>query len=281
MHGTSAPTAGTRRNPDPLDAQGTQITTGVAIALAITATLAIAFVHTRIAAGDLNVVVRALAYAIVGGWLLAWLAVKHDVAPTFGAANAVTLARGVLALDLLALLGSPPSAVLAWSIVAVALVALVLDGVDGRVARRRGETSAFGARFDMETDALLILVLAALAWSHGKAGPWILLAGALRYLFVAASLVLPWLAAPLPPSVRRQSVCVVQISSLILCLAPFVTPTTSEAIALRGARRAARLVRGRRRVARAPRARLKGKRCRGRRRRRSGSGSRSLPRCCS
>jgi phosphatidylglycerophosphate synthase len=233
MHGTPQ-TAGTPRDPGSLDRQGTQVATGVAIALAITATLAIAFVHTRIAAGDLSVVARALAYATIGGWLLAWLAVKHDAAPMFGAANAVTLARGVLALDLLALLGSPPSAVLAWSIVALALIALVLDGVDGRVARRRGETSAFGARFDMETDALLILVLAALAWSQGKAGAWILLAGALRYLFVTASVVLPWLAAPLPPSRRRQAICVVQIASLILCLAPFVGPPASAAIGFLG-----------------------------------------------
>jgi phosphatidylglycerophosphate synthase len=234
MLGSSAPTAEPRPDPVSLGRQGTQVATGVAIVIAITATLALAFVHTRIAAADLSVVARALAYALIGGWLLAWVAVKREAAPTFGAANAVTLARGVLALDLLALLGSPPSAVLAWSIVALALVALVLDGVDGRVARRRGETSAFGARFDMETDALLILVLAALAWSHGKAGPWILLAGALRYLFVAASLVLPWLAAPLPPSRRRQAVCVVQIASLILCLAPFVAPPESAAIGFTG-----------------------------------------------
>jgi phosphatidylglycerophosphate synthase len=234
MHGTPAPTAGARPDSGSPERPGTQVATGVAIAIAITATLAIAFVHTRIAAADLSVVARALAYATIGGWLLAWLAVKHDAAPIFGAANAVTLARGVLALDLLALLGSPPSAILAWSIVALALLALVLDGVDGRVARRRGETSAFGARFDMETDALLILVLAALAWSHGKAGPWILLAGALRYLFVAASLLLPWLAAPLQPSRRRQAVCVVQIASLILCLAPFVAPPVSTAIGLAG-----------------------------------------------
>jgi phosphatidylglycerophosphate synthase len=234
MHGTSARTAGTPPDPGSLARQGTQIATSVAIALAITATLAIAFVHTRIAAGDLRVVARAFAYATVGGWLLARLAVKHDAAPMFGAANAVTLARGVLALDLLALLGSPPSTVLAWSIVALAIVALVLDGVDGRVARRRGETSAFGARFDMETDALLILVLAALAWGQGKAGAWILLAGALRYLFVAASLVAPWLAAPLPPSRRRQTVCVVQIVSLILCLAPFVAPPASAVIGFAG-----------------------------------------------
>jgi phosphatidylglycerophosphate synthase len=234
MHGTSTSTAGRRQDSGSLDRQHTQVATGVAIALGITATLAIAFVHTRVAAVDLSVVVRALVYATVGGSMLAWLAVKHAAAPTFGAANAVTLARGVLVLDLLALLGTPPSAILDWSIVLLALLALVLDGVDGRVARHRGETSAFGARFDMETDALLILVLAALAWNHGKAGSWILLAGLVRYLFVAAGLVLPWLAAPLPPSRRRQTVCVVQIASLILCLVPFVSWPMSAAIGLTG-----------------------------------------------
>ena len=235
MHGTSATAAGTRPESSPLDRRGPQVGTAVAIALAITATFAIAFVHTRIAAvGDLSLVARALVYATLGGALIAWLAVKHDVTPTFGAANAVTLARGVLVLDLLALLGSPRSVVLAWSIVALALLALVLDGVDGKVARRRGETSAFGARFDMETDALLILVLAALAWSQDKAGAWILLAGALRYLFVAAGWVLPWLGTELPPSRRRQTVCVVQIASLIVCLAPFVAPPASAAIGFAG-----------------------------------------------
>ena len=38
-------------------------------------------------------------------------------------------------------------------------VALILDAVDGKVARRTGTASALGARFDMEVDAFLILVL--------------------------------------------------------------------------------------------------------------------------
>jgi phosphatidylglycerophosphate synthase len=234
MRGTSATAAGTRPDPLPLDRQRLQVATGIAILLAISATLAIAFLHARLTAGDLSLVARAFAYALIGGGLVAWLAMKHQAAPAFGAANAVTLARGVLTLDLLALLGSAPSAVVAWWIVALALCALVLDGIDGRVARSRGETSAFGARFDMETDAFLILVLAALAWSQDKAGAWILLAGGLRYLFVVAGLGLPWLAGELPPSRRRQTVCVVQIASLILCLSPFVAPPASAAIGLAG-----------------------------------------------
>ena len=45
------------------------------------------------------------------------------------------------------------------SLLGLSAVALALDGVDGWWARRTGTCSAFGARFDMEVDAFLILVL--------------------------------------------------------------------------------------------------------------------------
>ena len=178
------------------------------------------------------VVWRAAVASAAGGALVLWLATQHLRTATFGAANGVTLARGALTVVLLALLGTDGHA--AWAIVALAVLAAALDGIDGALARNRGETSEFGARFDMETDALLILVLAALAWSGGKAGAWILLAGLLRYLFVAASWLWTWLAAPLPPSRRRQTVCVVQIVSLIVALVPIVTPPSSAVLALLG-----------------------------------------------
>ena len=44
-----------------------------------------------------------------------------------------------------------------WS--SLAVVALALDAVDGRVARRTGTVSPFGARLDGEADAFLMLVL--------------------------------------------------------------------------------------------------------------------------
>jgi phosphatidylglycerophosphate synthase len=174
---------------------------------------------------------RTALLGMVGGTLLAWLAARHLRAPAFGAANGVTLARGALTVMLLALLGAPAAE---WWLVGLATLAAALDGVDGALARRRGQSSEFGARFDLETDALLILVLAALVWQHGKAGAWVLLAGLLRYLFVAASRVLPWLGRALPPSRRRQTVCVVQIVSLIGALVPVVALPTSAALALAG-----------------------------------------------
>ena len=145
----------------------------------------------------------------------------------FGPANQVTTARAALVALAAGTLGEPagsPSAALATG---AATLAAILDGVDGWLARRTKMASAFGARFDMEVDALLILVLAALAWQYGKAGPWVLLSGLFRYAFVAAGWVWPWMNEPLPPSRRRQLICVVQVVGLIVTIAPFVAPPAS------------------------------------------------------
>jgi phosphatidylglycerophosphate synthase len=207
--------------------------TMTAVLLAAAATVGGGLLAGR-ALGDEALPWRATALALVGGGALLWLTARRLPAPTFGAANAVTLLRGVLVSLLVASLGVVPTDSLAWLLVSAATVAVALDGVDGALARGRGEASAFGARFDMEIDALLILVLAVLVWQHGKAGVWIVLAGLLRYLFVAASYAAPWLDSQLPPSRRRQAVCVVQIASLIGALAPFVVQPWSAWIALGG-----------------------------------------------
>jgi phosphatidylglycerophosphate synthase len=86
----------------------------------------------------------------------------------------------------------------------------------------------------METDALLVAVLALLAYALGKAGPWVLAAGLLRYLFVGAGYLWPWLSHPLPPSRRRQAVCVVQVLTLTLALAPALPSTWSGPLAAAG-----------------------------------------------
>ena len=184
--------------------------------------------------GDRTLVLEAAVLMACGAGLLLWLVARRLDTPAFGAANGVTLVRAVLVLLLAALLGGGAAAALGWIVVALGAAAAALDAVDGVLARRRGESSAFGARFDLEVDALLILVLAALVWQLDKAGVWILAAGLLRYLFVAASYPLPWLGATLPPSRRRQAVCVVQIVTLLLALVPFVVPPWSTALALLG-----------------------------------------------
>ena len=49
-------------------------------------------------------------------------------------------------------------------------------------------TSAFGARFDMETDAATVFGLSLLVWLCDQAGPWVLAIGLMRYIFVARKL---------------------------------------------------------------------------------------------
>ena len=152
-----------------------------------------------------------------------------------GLCNMVTLGRAALAASLVAPLATtePLSPDDEWLVVAVATVALALDGIDGWLARRNGLVSSFGARFDMEVDAALGLILALLVLASGKLGPWILALGAMRYAYVAAALALPWLNGNLPESYRRKAICVVQIAALIALNAPVVTgaPATLLAVA--------------------------------------------------
>lgn len=156
---------------------------------------------------------------------------KHHPFAAFGAANQVTLLRAALVALLAGLIGERADSALAALVTAVAGGIAVLDGVDGWLARRLSVASAFGARFDMETDALLIMVLAVLAWQFGKAGVWVLGSGLLRYAFVAAGTALPALRQPLPPSQRRKALAVAQLVALIVSVAPFVPAVVSGPLA--------------------------------------------------
>ncbi|MGJ7484807.1 CDP-alcohol phosphatidyltransferase family protein [Variovorax sp. LT2P21] len=165
---------------------------------------------------------------------LVWRALPtHGPHRRFGAANGITLLRLALVALLAAGVGEPAlqTPMLAWCLVVLATVGALLDAADGAIARRRGQASDFGARFDMETDALLIAVLSVLVLALDKTGAWVLAAGAMRYAFVLAAGAWPWLAAPLPPSARRKTVCVVQSVTLIVCLGPVVTPGWAGVIA--------------------------------------------------
>jgi phosphatidylglycerophosphate synthase len=158
----------------------------------------------------------------------------HHPFASFGPANQVTVARGALLALLAGLIGEHSAAGLAALAMALATVIAVLDGLDGWLARRTRMASDFGARFDMETDALLVMALAVLAWQFGKAGVWVLASGLLRYVFVAAGLALPWLRRPLPPSQRRKVVAVVQEVALIVAVAPFIPVAASAPVAALG-----------------------------------------------
>jgi phosphatidylglycerophosphate synthase len=204
------------------------------LAAALVATAAAA---AALAAGlDLGAayVAATLAVAAAGAVaVLRHLPGRHPHA-RFGPANAVTLARAVPVALVAGLAVAPAS----WSAAAFAALAgtlaTILDGLDGRLARRHGVESPFGARFDMETDSLLVLALAVLAWRWDRAGAWVLLSGLMRYLFVAAGTLAPWMRRPLPPRWRRQAVCVVQIVVLLAVVAPLLPASASTPLAFAG-----------------------------------------------
>jgi len=179
--------------------------------------------------GDLYAVKAAAIFAIVMLFALGFLA-RHHPYPRFGPANQVTTLRAVLVALVAALIGEPRFPAVATSAAAAGAVISVLDGVDGWLARRFRVASAFGARFDMEIDALLILMLAILVSEFGKAGPWVMLSGLLRYIFIGAGRYWPRLREPLFASRRRQTVCVVQILALVVAILPAVQPPLSTAV---------------------------------------------------
>jgi phosphatidylglycerophosphate synthase len=139
----------------------------------------------------------------------------------FGLANQVTLLRaGLTCLMGGALFLGGDAAAAGWTLIALASLALGLDGLDGWLARRFRLGSSFGARFDAEVDALLLLMLALLVWHSGRAGPWVLAIGLMRYAFVFGARLLPALRRPLPESRQRKAVFALQGAALIACLLP-------------------------------------------------------------
>ena len=183
---------------------------------------------------------HALASAMAGYGAIALLVLVglagHAPHRRFGAANLLTLIRATFVALLIGVIAE--GGVLfddgRWLLVAAGTAALALDGVDGWAARRSGLESRFGARFDMEVDALFVLTLATLAWQAGRAGAWVLLSGLMRYLYGAAGWLWPTLARPLPPSFRRKTICVLQIALLLAALAPAVGRSLAASLCLGG-----------------------------------------------
>ncbi|MBL8343982.1 MAG: CDP-alcohol phosphatidyltransferase family protein, partial [Rubrivivax sp.] len=203
-------------------ALGIALATGWGWAYAAKASLAMALALALVAWGFARSALAGGAAGLAGAVGSAPATARTGASSDLGAANRVTLLRLGLAMLLAAAVGEPLDAGpgLTWVLVGMATVAALLDAVDGPLARRTGRATAFGARFDMESDAWLTLVLSVLVWQLDRAGAWVLASGLMRYAFVAATWGWPWLGAPLAPRRRRQAVCVVQIIVLIVALAP-------------------------------------------------------------
>jgi len=170
----------------------------------------------------------------LGGFLVfALVLIWHQGAQALTPADRVTLGRGVLVILLVGLMPAADWFVLEPGLLfALALAAVLLDGVDGAVARRFRCATAKGARFDMELDAVLLLVLCIWLFLIERAGPWVLAIGAWRYGFILAGQWRASLRSDLSPSQRRRIICAIQGIGLVLCLAPSFPVAWVPALAL-------------------------------------------------
>jgi phosphatidylglycerophosphate synthase len=203
-----------------------QLTAAAATQIALLAVLA-----TQVGLG-LTGWVAGAAYALGLRTLLGGAA-RRAGATTLGPADVVTLARASLVTGVIALVadrfgtGAMPVATL----VVLSSVALVLDAVDGKVARHTGTASPLGARFDMEVDAFLVLVLSVQVALFVT--PWALVIGAMRYAFVVASWAMPWLSGVLPTRLSAKVVAAMQgIVLVVACARVLPTPAAAALVLL-------------------------------------------------
>jgi phosphatidylglycerophosphate synthase len=192
------------------------VLTGVVVACAAAAVPALVY-----AAPTQTVVL-----AVVLGSLPAVLsaaAVLRRRPPVSTVADRVTLGRAVVvsgcaAVTVLVLAGDMPART--WWLVLFTVPALVLDAADGVVARGTGTASEAGARLDYQLDAGTLVVLSLVVVP--TLGYWVVLIGAMRYLFVAGSWVRPSWRPPLPASAFRRFVAGLQGAMLAVAMAPVV-----------------------------------------------------------
>lgn len=139
-------------------------------------------------------------------------------------ANQVTAVRAAgavacAALVALALTGRVPAD--SWWLALVAGPTLLLDLVDGKVARLAGTETAFGARFDMEVDAAMVAILSIHA---APVAPLALLVGAARYLLALGTWLRPQWRGPVTPR-RFRKVVAATVAALLWVTTTPVTPT--------------------------------------------------------
>ena len=106
-------------------------------------------------------------------------------------------------------------------IAVIALVIIIMDRLDGYLARRFNSISEKGAHFDRETDAFFVCILCAVIYLKGYLDVWILLVGFMRYLY-AVLLFLLNLSHRKDPSSRFAQI----VAGILFCtlITPFVLP---------------------------------------------------------
>jgi CDP-diacylglycerol--glycerol-3-phosphate 3-phosphatidyltransferase len=152
----------------------------------------------------------------------------QPIRPHFGPANWISIGRGALFAYLAGFILLPKAdGWVAWLPASFYLVAVLLDYVDGAVARLTGSTSILGEKLDMDMDGLGILIATLVALKLGQVPLAFLLVGLARYLFLGGVWLRKRKGLPvddLPPRRFRRGLAGAQMGFLATILFPVFTP---------------------------------------------------------
>jgi len=114
-------------------------------------------------------------------------------------------------------------------IAVLTLLILILDGLDGYLARKYNTASDFGAYLDMETDAFFVMALTYLIVQLDLMPLWVIVLGLIRYIYF---LLIRWWKPPERKERRSflgQFIAVFLMGSLVSC---FLLPKEWYTIAM-------------------------------------------------
>jgi CDP-diacylglycerol--glycerol-3-phosphate 3-phosphatidyltransferase len=141
--------------------------------------------------------------------------------------NAVTMVRGWLYAAVGGFVVFRPTPAVVWLPGLCYGLGVLLDQVDGRIARRTDSESRLGEQLDMAFDTLGFLVAPAVAVAWGRLPAWYLLLPAAQYLFKLGRAVRRrrgLAVAELQPDGRRRGLSGAQMAFLTVALLPLVPP---------------------------------------------------------
>ena len=144
-----------------------------------------------------------------------------------GPANALTFARGALYAVVAGFVVMPADTSLAWVPALCYGVGVVLDKLDGTVARRVGQQTEFGGRLDTAFDTFGFVAAPILAVVWGLLPVWYLAISAARYVFLAGIRLRRLRGLPVyerPDSDLGRYLAGVQMAFITVALVP-ATPT--------------------------------------------------------
>ena len=101
-------------------------------------------------------------------------------------------------------------------LILLALISLLLDGLDGFIARKYTQVTKFGELIDQEADNFLILIMSISLYLNKDVGFYIFLIPTYRYIFIFLMAKYDWLKRTLPESHVRKLACVLATIFLII-----------------------------------------------------------------